>query len=564
MLGAAYLLDDSKEIVAPTKLIETGSATSIKANTERSHRAPRKSKKEAVTKPRPLSPEEALRKLEDQDILFGTSSQLAREDSPSLIRDLQRAINQSEIDFSQNSVHTNASTLSSSGSRSACSSLSTPIVGYKDLWSAAARDENGLLSGLEVVDLTGSSPYGKRSCKQQLLKIPERESDLDRKITFDLDGGFVRDSPSPPRYVDEVFSEVPSSQLACHEKVLSRVALDGARSLRRREVETSYASNGGEDGFCERMAQVNRPMAQVNRPNLSNEASLHPEKPNFTEFSTPQLSEELSLYGFKPMKNRQQMICLLERCWQGKNRNAWQNPPQSVGMEGSRIAPKTSLQKGSASNATREVTGFANDASVAIRNDTQSESLSRTKERQDRGKEAPRQISSTEQTYLLQSAGKAPSFTARTRSIPGISGGPDEQASLKLKASPVKSRSSLSTGLGSFVPLASSAKSATAGDGMAEDGHGSGSDARMLKQITLAIRAQSRSDNVNNPTWHEKILMYDPIVLEDLAVWLNTEGLAMVGEDEEVGPAMVRLWCERHAVCCLWKTSITSQSRARW
>ena len=47
--------------------------------------------------------------------------------------------------------------------------------------------------------------------------------------------------------------------------------------------------------------------------------------------------------------------------------------------------------------------------------------------------------------------------------------------------------------------------------------------------------------------------MYDPIVLEDLTAWLNTEGLQSIGEDDEVGALDVREWCESQGVCCLWK-----------
>jgi len=49
------------------------------------------------------------------------------------------------------------------------------------------------------------------------------------------------------------------------------------------------------------------------------------------------------------------------------------------------------------------------------------------------------------------------------------------------------------------------------------------------------------------------ILLYDPIVLEDLAAWLNTKGLGRVGVDEEVGAEVVKEWCEGRSVCCLWR-----------
>ena len=58
--------------------------------------------------------------------------------------------------------------------------------------------------------------------------------------------------------------------------------------------------------------------------------------------------------------------------------------------------------------------------------------------------------------------------------------------------------------------------------------------------------------------------MYDPIVLEDLAAWLNTVGLGTVGVDEEVSALEVRGWCEKNSVCCLWKENLRGEKRKRW
>jgi len=77
-------------------------------------------------------------------------------------------------------------------------------------------------------------------------------------------------------------------------------------------------------------------------------------------------------------------------------------------------------------------------------------------------------------------------------------------------------------------------------------------DAQMELAITL-YKAPPSTNHQKEPTWHEKILLYDPIVLEDLATWLNTVGLAEIGEDREVSALEVREWCEKRGVCCLWR-----------
>ena len=90
-------------------------------------------------------------------------------------------------------------------------------------------------------------------------------------------------------------------------------------------------------------------------------------------------------------------------------------------------------------------------------------------------------------------------------------------------------------------------------------------------QITDAITKYVASPTRNHqrdPTWHEKILMYDPIVLEDLATWLNTEGLGLIGEDREVSAFEVRSWCEMKGVCCCsvgggWRGNVKGKARAR-
>ncbi|KAI6945449.1 hypothetical protein KC341_g60 [Hortaea werneckii] len=98
----------------------------------------------------------------------------------------------------------------------------------------------------------------------------------------------------------------------------------------------------------------------------------------------------------------------------------------------------------------------------------------------------------------------------------------------------------------------------------------------LFPQITHAIRTQNPSTNPSQPSWNQRILLYDPIVLEDLTAWLNEKrgikipvqrkvakkhqpARAKSGErkdiddnddqevevkDEEVRCWMVQKWCE--------------------
>jgi len=60
----------------------------------------------------------------------------------------------------------------------------------------------------------------------------------------------------------------------------------------------------------------------------------------------------------------------------------------------------------------------------------------------------------------------------------------------------------------------------------------------LFESITKAITSFPPSHDPNL-TFYERMLMYEPIVLE-VAVWLIAEGLDSVGEDNEVSPLQVK------------------------
>lgn len=86
----------------------------------------------------------------------------------------------------------------------------------------------------------------------------------------------------------------------------------------------------------------------------------------------------------------------------------------------------------------------------------------------------------------------------------------------------------------------------------------------LFGHITRAIKTAERSSDPQNPSWHEKILMYDPIVLEELTLWLNTGALEKQGWDDEVEPKEVKKWCESKSICCLWRESLRNGARSRY
>ena len=95
------------------------------------------------------------------------------------------------------------------------------------------------------------------------------------------------------------------------------------------------------------------------------------------------------------------------------------------------------------------------------------------------------------------------------------------------------------------------------------------------------VKAAPHTRDVAKLSWWEHILLYDPIVVEDLTKWLNEQGLSMeivrnkrkkakskkddpaMNYDEDaievetqeapLQPWMVQRWCEEHSICCYMK-----------
>ncbi|GAB7329770.1 hypothetical protein MBLNU13_g01500t1 [Cladosporium sp. NU13] len=144
------------------------------------------------------------------------------------------------------------------------------------------------------------------------------------------------------------------------------------------------------------------------------------------------------------------------------------------------------------------------------------------------------------------------------------------------------------------VPLSPSAAPKTAVPGnatiKATDACWPAIQTSIFPRIAETIKAAPLGNDMTTPSWHEKILLYDPIVLEDLTAWLNQQGLRIEIErlkpktktrgrkkkdappeiDEwetvkyELKAWMVQKWCEDNSVCCLWKEGLRGGVKARY
>ncbi|KAF2669238.1 hypothetical protein BT63DRAFT_424973 [Microthyrium microscopicum] len=87
----------------------------------------------------------------------------------------------------------------------------------------------------------------------------------------------------------------------------------------------------------------------------------------------------------------------------------------------------------------------------------------------------------------------------------------------------------------------------------------------VFARITKLVTSLPRSQSLREPTWYERMLMYEPIVIEEFTKWLNERGV-QAGEGDtqgEVLPWMTQQWCEDQSICCVWKLTNRKTSRKR-
>lgn len=402
-----------------------------------------------------LSPEAATESLRGQDFLFGTCSQLESGDSPTFLRETQKALLASEAVTVGETFPTRPSTLTSR------------FTGSKGLWSAAARDADGSTMQPEVLDLTDSP---------DLSLIGQNTTDESR------------DEPESPTIVRQ-------------------------RSSAQPEPVEVRASDLGKSRDPEKPPSSSNQSTQ-SRKTTSKSSAPPPEMPRYSGYTNAELSRLIASYRLKPIKSRKKMIEVLEQCWRNLH-------PEAARPESSTASQK--LERGQPTKARRQPKTKNN-----LQASQQGTEQSRNPDPEPPTRPMPEEIEDSEEELI-------PSPTRMQRQRMQSRGAtPAVPFSLPLTRATTTTRGT------------------QRGRKDADDDH----EPSLLTQITKAIHAQrpptSNSDSASSRplTWHEKMLLYDPIVLEDLTTWLNTEGLDMINEDRQVGIAEVREWCEMKGICC--------------
>lgn len=514
-----------------------------------------KASKKKVAPPKPilLSPSTALKQVANQDFVFGTSSQLAREPSPTLLRDLQTAIRYSnQVDSYDFTTPVNSDEIEPSEQR-------------PKLWEAAARDADGDLFDIEVINLADgtsglpsqhreSDPFGYFKGDDavdppEAVNLATDDSFIDLSDILPPPGGdpipFTHErSPAPSESSLSVSSSVPgqlfpSTQSPQITPVIPRT-----------------------EAFEDTMGSSSDPQVQ---PKV-------PPRPKYEGFTDIQLAKAIKSYGFKPVKRRNAMLALLDQCWESKVRMGQAGihtsasvaaKPKSTQATTSKVAPKKPRGRPRKNSINASEPQEPPPSAQPPSSPSPSPSLRRSPGRP-RKDAARADQASASQTKRARSKSKSPKKTGATAKrkkadvgsileIPDSASDHESDIASLSSSSPdrVFSPPPLDLSLGDDTELSLAASPTD-------------QQAALFDYITKAITTAPRTTDPSNPSWLEKILLYDPIILEDLTAWLNSGQLTRVGCDEEIYPGLVKQWCESKSVCCLWKVSLRGRERKRF
>ena len=484
------------------------------------------SKKAAETAPIVLSPETAMKATINQSVLFGTSSQLVREESPSDLRGYQQAIKASLEDPSL--VHI---TNMSSPAPQRLNSLA--LSPSKSLWSAASCHEK-----TEFVDLANTPKAGLLTESKPLAEE-------------------ISNQDASPVKAQDVWHDVGDM-----ESPTSKPSDDAQGSVEKmdREPEQSLPRSLAEKALRARSKPTSAKGKAASTKTFSDEM------PNYQGFSDAQLKKVIKSYGFKAISRRETMISRLVECWENKQSQVLQE------LHSNAILPQT-----------KRIPLPEQTATVTGTEETEPCGAAKKKGR-------PRKAIAAEEAQSKAKDPQAKKPRGRPKKDPPMTEKPTPKRS-KAKAKPKDKSSKPATDVGDEIydsapPTPSpprrrtpskSAKTLTLSpssrerkvtktiaDATTPTKDNPGDHNRLHVAITQAVKSQKPTHDPKNPSWHERLLMYEPLVIEDLTRWLNVEGLPSVDEDDEVGPLLVKEWCESQSICCLWKENLRGLPRARW
>lgn len=542
-----------------------------------------------------LSPESALLRVNRQDVLFGTSSQLAREESPTFIRDLQQAIRDSETLGSQKS------SLETLHLKPAVSGSGLSLMGRrKGLWAAASRDlEDGILEEEEVstrqdgerdifvddnVDYVPDDPEKALSPTQDQTAAtyvdsneqPTQQAQMTSPADEDLIGEVtgLPEAPSGLLVEDDAFESFPSAQP--NQPSSDYIDIDEYdRQLSQRPTSSNLPTSRSTSQLS---PTVRRSALQplVTRPNIPllsksvSDVSSNRGKATMATKAAAKTKKTVSEAEVSPTKRPRgrprKSVEPEERTQQGLDEDIPVTQVTSPSKRPRGRPPKAAMEEKSSSRTPSPEKG-ARSKRTATPSATPKKRKTKTKAADkeewpdiDEIEDSQEEISPSPPRRAKAGAMPEPLTLTPSQEEFGMTVIPEGPAIPEPNYKPYKSAKR------ERVPLY-----------YLDD---------VFLKVTSAVKACPPSDDAAQPSWHEKMLLYDPIVAEDLAKWLNDQGIQMVvdipvvekkrkkkaaGNDDntpvneitfhremqELPAWVVQKWCEENSVCCmsenLWK-----------
>ena len=465
-----------------------------------------------------LSPESAMKTASNQQLVFGTSSQLARDESPAFVEQVRQAISESLNDECK---------LPEESSAKYKPYNSLALTRSRDLWSVASRSFEGALLEAEVVDLSitpkACTDLSKPTPILEAMELPEAEQETQ---VDGRHGTIVAINPTAPVLRIDA-SPTPQQQVQEPDLIMPRSIAEAALKKRPRTRSPVKKITKGE--------------------------TLPDQMPNFKGYTDVQLSKEVASYGFKSIKKREAMITLLEKCWESKVSRALQEIP----TDGNICRPTTSnvdtIDEESKAKSPAKKKRRPSKTAAAL----QPEEGADAPIKKPRGRPRKDSNSTSTPTKRKRKVG-SPKQSSATATSAALAADEIYDSSPPTPSPPRRRPRNKPP---SQLPLSQTASTSKSHTNAANSKR---NDARLFAEVTKAITTFPPSADPDNLTFHQKMLIYEPIVLEDLTAWLNAEGLNRIGEDNEISPEQVKAWCEARSVCCLWRENLRGGVRARW
>ncbi|KAF2644510.1 hypothetical protein P280DRAFT_545967 [Massarina eburnea CBS 473.64] len=420
----------------------------------KSKKASAKAKSSAKTKvlaDKLLSPASAVLRMNRQEVLFGTSSQLALDESPTMVRQIQEAMAESERQAEFELPLTEDAGLE----RKLWPRLGK-IEGERALWKASARDEGGEL--LERQDI--------------YMPEPDRTPPI---ITLSSD------PPTPPRIVSAKASVTADEAMVDD---ISFIHIDDSPRHLQPSTQNVDSSLVEIDNFptSAQLPVLSSPPSPAPLPTPAEPTTGSPTKRR----GRPPKSQSVvpSVSASAPAPAAAKVTTKVAET------NSAPKPPSTA-----KPAPNTP-----SSSSKRRFFGIEE-----ILDSEDDEALSPTPPRARRLEKSPPLPLTTSRTATTTTCAAAP---------------PPSRPSKKAKPKSVATAKSASTSKPSrakkeaedLIPVYKIPLSHLQLDAIKLD---------LFSKVTAAIRALPPTTNPASPSWHEKILMYDAIVLEDFTAYLN-------------------------------------------